>query len=194
VATNPDAKNYEAFRQGCRTLIAALSDQPPEAIYWDNEGRPIADPAIALSVVSVAELMVRAECEIVEVEETTHEIETIQIAKELVLQVRFEGVSQTDGAGCLQLCELIRTRSMFGTYMRLASDLGLTIPDDRKEIVNVSYDGDDYKIHARAFELPLRMIFTDSVTDSNPEWFDKIGFSLGIQDEFETPETEVKAP
>jgi hypothetical protein len=194
VATNPDAKNYEAFRRGCRTLIAALSDQPPEAIYWDNEGRPIADPVIALSVVSVTELMVRAEHEIIEVDETTHEIETIQIAKELIVQVRVEGVSQTDGEGCLQLCELIRTRSMFGGYMRLASDLGLVIPDDRKEIVNVSYDGDDYKIHARAFELPIRMIFTESITDTSPEWFDKIGFGLDIQDEFETPETEVRAP
>lgn len=189
------ASNHELYRKAAKAWVAAASEQPPEAIYWEGEGVPIADPRIVLATVTETDLLQRSEIEISDpdVDGSTYELETLQNMKELSLQIRVETVSQADGSGALQLCESIRMRAMSETFCRIAKALGLNILDGVGDVVNLSYDSQDYKIHARAFELKTRTVFTEIYRTDGSEWFNKIGFALNIKDEFDTPETEVSA-
>jgi hypothetical protein len=182
-----DPKTWGEIRDAIASWVARVSGQPVQAVFWLGEGVPIADPRICLSISASRDEGRRKSLEY----GAEGTIETLQIVKAFTCQVRVETVSQTSRAGCLQTADKIRSRSIMTSGWQALVDAGINLVSDPSDLLDLTYDGNDCKIHTRAFDLFGQAVIVETLSDPNPDWFDRVGASVEMTDEFTTPETEI---
>lgn len=163
------------FRVAIRNWIAVVSGQPTAAIWWQDEGRPIGNPLIGLSVIS-------AESQASDLDQTVDASDNeTTIAQEIVdarIQVSVESISQTDLVGAAQLASRIRFAFQREASRATLRDLGIvTVGDTADPVRLANYEASGQKIHVQTFELWFRVSF-DETTVEIAEYFDRIRFSV----------------
>ena len=103
-------------------------------------------------------------------------LRTIDNHKTLTVQVRVESSSEDSLASALLTADRIRLRSQRSDYQRLLVEAcGVRVIKMPGDIVNISYNHFDTKIHARSFDLFLAAHFQDADTDESLGVFEHIG-------------------